>query len=173
LTINDEHLINNPTDRPIESLCLANCEVTEVGLKSIGPQPELNWLDLSRLPIGDPEVASLVVAPEKIEQLTLEATRVGASIAPLIARMPNLYELDLSWTTADDSVVASIASAPKMSVLWMTGTKISDDSIAKLMSMRKLESVDVQRTGITPGGVEMLTENVSATVNPLELRSSP
>lgn len=173
LTIDDQNLVDNPSRRPLQSLCLANCEVTETGLQSIGPQPALTWLDLARLPIGDHAVKSLVVAPERMEQLTLEATRVTSAIAPLIRRMPDLYELDLSWTSADDSVIDAIASPDKMSVLWMTGTKIGDGSIAKITAMPKLESVDVQRTAITPAGIGKMKQSTSATVNPLELRTSP
>lgn len=173
LAIDDQGLIDNPSRRPLQSLCLANCEVTETGLQSIGPQPTLIWLDLARLPIGDDAVKSLVVAPERMEQLTLEATHVTPAIASLIGRMPSLYELDVSWTLADDSVVDAIVSQEKMSVLWMTGTKIGDGSVAKIKAMPRLESVDVQRTAITPTGIEKLKQNTSVAVNPLELRTSP
>ncbi len=173
LVIDDKHVIDHPTVRPIESLCLAGCEVTDLAVKSIGPQPTLNWLDLSRLPVGDDAVASLIVAPEKMEQLSLEASKVTEKIARLIGRMTALNELDLSWTAADDSVVDAITSGDDMTVLWMTGTRITDDSIAKIKSMPKLESVDLQRTGVTATAIETLKQNTSATVNPLELRTSP
>lgn len=173
LGVNDQALIDNPSRRPLQLLCLANCQVTPAGLESVGPQPALTWLDLARLPVGDDAVKSLLVAPERMEQLTLEATGVTPGIAPLIAKMPALHELDLSWTSVDDSVLDAIVANEKMSVLWLTGTKISDASIAKITAMPKLESVDVQRTMITPVGMETLKQNTSATVNPLELRSSP
>ncbi|TWU49537.1 leucine-rich repeat domain-containing protein [Rubripirellula reticaptiva] len=172
LAIDDETLIDNAPVRSLESLCLAGCQVTEKGIASIGVQPELTWLDLARLPIGNDAVRGIAASPRKIEQLTLEATQVDSDLTDWIGNAVNLRELDLSWTRTDDRVIAAIEPAKKLSVLWMTGTQITDESIPQISAMQELKSVDVQRTNVTASGIESLRKATSADINPLELRTA-
>ncbi|TWU60858.1 hypothetical protein Poly51_11400 [Rubripirellula tenax] len=173
LAVDDAVLIANRPTRSLESLCLAGCEVTSVGLASMGVQANLTWLDLARLPIGNDAVTGLVPSSQRIEQLTLEATRIDAGLATWLAGANKLRELDLSWTKVDDRVIDAVKSAAGIEVLWMTGTKITDQSIPAILGMGKLSSVDVQRTEITNAGTDRLRQSTSADFNPLQLRSAP
>ncbi len=172
LAIDDATLLGNPPLRKLESLCLADCRVTMRGMQSIGDQSGLSWLDLARLPIGNDAVERLVPSPDRLEQLTLEGTRIDSGLAPFIRRAHQLREVDLSWTKSDDRIIEALKAADEISVLWMTGTQISDASVAPIAAMKDLVNVDVQRTEISDDGIAKLRRATSANVNPLELRTS-
>lgn len=172
LTVDDQHLIDNRVTYPIQQLCLAGCEVSEAGLQTIPVSPSMQWLDLSRLPIGNAAVQRLVPAPERLEQLNLEATKIDSALGTWLRKAANLNEVDLSWTSAGDEVIESLGGATKITTLWMTGTQISDQSVVPILKMPDLKSVDVQRTRVSVAGVEQLkTSSSQLDVNPLELRT--
>jgi len=172
LTVDDQHLTDNRVSYPIQQLCLASCEVSETGLQTIPVSPSLQWLDLSRLPIGNAAVQRLVPEPEKLEQLNLEATRIDSGLQNWLRKATKLNEVDLSWTKMGDGAIESLSGATKITTLWMTGTQISDQSLAAILKMPDLESVDVQRTKVSGAGVKQLQAGGSQLdVNPLELRT--
>jgi hypothetical protein len=172
LSIDDNHIKQNPPRAPLIRLCLAGCEVTEAGLALIPASPELQWLDLSRLPIGNEAVRRLVPQPESLQQLTLEATKVDAELQAWLSRANNLRELDLSWLEMDDAVIKSIAGARELETLWLTGTNVSDKSIDTIAGMKNLQAVDLQRTQVTAAGLARLRQaRPELNLNPLELRA--
>lgn len=172
LKVTDQHLSENPALLPLRRLCLAGCEVTAKGLTTIPASPNLDWLDLSRLPIGNEDVIRLAPKPASVSQLTLEQTRVDSGLSPWLAKASRLTELDLSWTPMDDSVIKSLSSQ-KIQTLWMTGTKLTGESLDKIAKMQELKSVDLQRTQVKQAGVDRLEKSrPNLQVNPLELRQA-
>ena len=110
--------------------------------------------------------------PVKLQQLSLEATRVDSGLQDWLRKATNLNEVDLSWTTVGDEAIDSLGDAGKITTLWMTGTQVTDRSIASILEMPDLKSVDVQRTKISAAGVKQLQVGGSQlNVNPLELRT--
>lgn len=172
LAIDDQHLKDNPVTHGLSQLCLAGCDVTEQGIAGIPASPELRWLDLARLPVGNTEVQRLAPNPETMEQLTLEVTRIDQNLVPWLKRARRLREVDLSWTRSDDSAIDALDEARGISTLWMTGTRLTDNSIASIVKMKQLESVDLQRTGVSESGIQRLkTIRPQLEINPLELRT--
>ena len=172
LAIDDQHLLENPVGHPLSQLCLAGCEVTEQGLSLIPASPQLRWLDLARLPVGNSQVQRLAPNPAAMEQLTLEVTQIDPELIAWLRNASQLREVDLSWTRSDDQVLKALEGAKNISTLWMTGTKLTDQSTAVIANMQRLESVDLQRTGVTEAGLERLkSARPNLQVNPLELRT--
>ena len=172
LTLDDEHLLANPVSHPLQQLCLAGCEISQTGIETLPVSSSLQWLDLSRLPIGNETVRRLVPDPTKMQQLNLEVTRIDSGLADWLRAAKDLREVDLSWTTADDATINALSKAANISTLWMTGTRVSDQSVDKIIAMADLESVDVQRSQITGAGLgRMQSARPGLEVNPLELRT--
>jgi hypothetical protein len=172
LTLDDEHLQANPVSHPLQQLCLAGCEISKTGIGTLPVSSSLQWLDLSRLPIGNEDVRRLVPDPAKMQQLNLEVTRIDSGLADWLRAARDLRELDLSWTGADDEAINALSNAANIATLWMTGTKVSDQSVGKIIAMADLESVDVQRSQITEAGLgRMQNARPGLEVNPLELRT--
>lgn len=171
LQLRDDMLAANPPNRPVRELCLASTGVTAAGLRALGRQQHLVWLDLSHLPVGDEDIRRLAPRPGNLRQLNLEGTRVTPALTDWLASADRLRELDLSWTAVDDRVIAALPRALPLETLWLTGSRIGDDSVDWILGLPQLEAVDVQRTGI---GRESLSRLRSGSrrlrVNPLTLR---
>ncbi len=169
LMLDDSELISHPITGGATSICVAGCEITDTGWTSLPPLPRVTWFDASRTPITDSSVQRLVSNSERLEQLSLEATKITPAIGSLIGNALNLREIDLSWTAIDDSVIDSLAKCQSLETIWLTGTPISDQSVAKLISLPKLMTIDVQRTQITEAGLQRLrTAKPELELNPLK-----
>lgn len=158
LSIDDSHLADNPVAHPPRRLALPGCRVTAHGLGQVPPAPNLDWLDVAGLPIGNKDVVRLVPRPAVLQQLRLEATRVDAGLVDWLRQATNLRELDLSSTRVDDSVVEAVANAGQLSLLWLTGTDVTDKSIDRIARLGSLEMVDLQDTKITKVGLARLRQ---------------
>ncbi|TVP98945.1 MAG: hypothetical protein EA381_11060 [Planctomycetaceae bacterium] len=170
----DDARLTPPGRGDLIQLCLARCDVTPEGLRRIGPQSELRWLDLTGLPVTTEDVLRLLPEPGKLNQLSLEATRVDVSLGDWLARADELEELDLSWTAIDDTVIAGLAEGVPLSTLWLTGSAISDASLERIAAIGPLKRLDVQRTAVTPAGRERFrARRPDVTLDPLELVPSP
>ena len=172
LVTKDATINENPIDYPVADLCLARCEITPSALSKVAPSPTIRWLDLTGIPVGNEDVERLLPSPDLLEQLTLESTKIDAGLSTWLSKAKRLQELDLSWMPMGDSGIQSVSGASDLQVLWMTGTKVSDDSIDTIIAMRNLESVDLQRTGVTDAGIKKLkAARPDLSVNPIELRT--
>lgn len=168
LNVTDSTIQNQPTHGGLSALCLAGCEITNLGWPAVPPQTRINWFDASRTPINDTQVIRILDNADSIEQLSIEATKITPAIGVWLRRQSSLRELDLSWTAIDDSVVKSLAACDELKTLWLTGTSISDAAIDDLLRMPKLETLDVQRTGMTDVGLQRLrTARPNLELNPL------
>ena len=171
LRLHDGTLAANPPNRRIRELCLAGTGVTAAGLRTLGRQEHLVWLDLSHLPVGDEDIRRLAPRPGNLRQLNLEGTRVTPALADWLASADRLRELDLSWTAVDDRVIAALPRALPLETLWLTGSRIGDDSVDWILGLPRLEAVDVQRTGIDGQSLSRLRSRARPLrVNPLTLR---
>lgn len=171
LRVDDDHLRANPVHRRLENLVLAECPISRETVAQLPPSPSLKWLDLTRIELGNDDVARLMPDPSALEQLRLEATAIDAGIAPWIAKTRQLLELDLSWTAIDDSVLEVVENRQAIEVLYLTGSRVTDRSIDAIIAMPNLETVDLQRTGVTEAGLARLkAARPQIEVNPLKLR---
>ncbi|WP_250926916.1 leucine-rich repeat domain-containing protein [Aporhodopirellula aestuarii] len=170
LMVDDHHLIAHPIPGSATTICLAGCEVSLAGWKTLPQLPQVHWFDASRTPIDDEQVARIIGDATSLDQLSLEATKITPMVRETIRRATDLRELDLSWTPIDDSVIESIAADKTIETIWLTGTAITDASIAKLSKFPNLQTVDVQRTRVNDAGLQQLRAAISdLDLNPLQL----
>ena len=172
LKVDDAVLQSNPPTRPLTQLCLARCNVSAAGIKSLPVSSQLQWLDLSGLPIQSSDVTRLLPRPESLQQLNLEATKVEDQLYEWLSRAKMLREVDLSWTQTGDKVIESLTNARQLSTLWVTGSRVSDASVDTITKMRSLSNVDVQRTRVSESGLSRLqAARPKLIVNPIQLIS--
>lgn len=168
LRVTDQTLLRNPPRRVLTEVCLAGSEVTPVGLAALPPSDQLTWLDVSRLPVGGDDIKRLVSRPQSLRQLSLEATRVDDALAPWLSLANKLTELDLSATACSDATVDALADHQELRTLWLMGSQVTDACIATLLKLPSIESIDVQRTGVSSRGLATLkAERPAWRINPL------
>ena len=172
LQVDDRTLLAFPTSRELRVLCLSGCEVTQASLQELPDSSAMTWLDLASIPVGNETIKKLIPQPAQLEQLTLEITKVNDGLSDWISQARGLRELDMSWTPVGDEFLNSIQGCRELSVLWMTGTQLTDKSVDVLIQLQGLESLDVQRTQISPAGLDRIRKaHPRLQLNPLELRS--
>lgn len=170
LMIDDDHLNDHPIPGSTTAICLAGCEVSLDGWKTIPPLPLVHWFDASRTPIDDAQVSRILVKSSELDQLSLEATKITSNARDTLGRARKLRELDLSWTAIDDSVIESLTADKTIETIWLTGTGVTDASISKLSNCPNLQTIDVQRTRITDTGLKQLQTAIPGLdLNPLQL----
>lgn len=174
IQVDDRDVEMLPRGVQIEELCLGRTAVTAAGLDCLGAQPQLSWLDLSGLPVGDESVARLLGTGTQLRQLNLEATQVSNAIAPLLARQAQLEELDLSLTAVGDPLIAALSDHGQLQIVWLTGTCVTDSAVAVLAGLPRLHSVDLQRTPVSEEGLAQMREKKSTLeINPLVIAPAP
>ncbi len=158
----------------LSDLCLARCPLTSASLGRIAPQPSLQWLDLTGLPVQTADVARLCTSSATLRQLSLEATAIDDHLGPWLSEAESLQELDLSWTQAGDACVASLPATVPLETLWLTGSQVSDRSLERIAAIKSLQRVDLQRTAVTAAGRQRLRQlRPDLTLDPLELVAAP
>lgn len=166
LRVDDAHLLSNPIDGAIGTLCLAGCEISQSGLAHQPSLSGLTWCDLSRLPVGDADVRRLISDTVVMDQLSLEATGVTSQVGELLRGTTEMRELDLSFTHVDDAIGDALPQS--ITTLWLSGSEVTDALVPSLIAMPKLKTLDVQRTGITETGLNQLRKaNPNLQLNPL------
>jgi len=170
LRVDDAHLLAHPITGAASAICLAGCNVSIDGWASLPPLTRIKWFDASRTPITDDHVVRLLGDASRLEQLSLEATRITPEIRGVIGRAIQLRELDLSWTAIDDSVIESLADCQSLETTWLTGTPITDAALNTLLGLKKLSTLDVQRTRISDTGLQRIgARHSQIELNPLQL----
>ncbi len=170
LRLDDQRLTPLDPQIPLARLCLARTEVTSRGLAQLGAQPELRWLDLSHLPIGNDVVRQLASQPQTLQQLSLEATAVDDGLADWLAQTDQLTELDLSLTAVTDRAVTRLAGELPLETLWLTGSRVGNGTLERAGEWEALEAIDVQRTAVEPAAVDRLRQlRPNLRINPLRL----
>jgi hypothetical protein len=168
LRVDDEHLSDHPSSRPLRQLCLAGCQVSGRGLAALARAPRLQWLDLSGLPVDGEDLRRLVPQPTALRQLSLEATRVDDSLADWIGAARELEEVDLSATACGDATVARLAELPALRTLWLTGSAVTDVCVPRIDQMDALRTLDLQDTAISAAALARLkVKHPSWNINPL------
>lgn len=170
LMVDDATIQANPAYDDATSLCLAGCEVTDVGWALIPSIDRVRWFDASRTPLSNLQTLRILGDADRIEQLSLEATHVNGDVIEIVAKQKTLRELDVSWTPVDDAFADQLVHCPLIETVWLTGTRVSDQTLDTLAKLPNLKTVDVQRTAVTEAGLEALKQShPDWEINPLQL----
>ena len=157
LFVDDEELEQLPSWKQVRKLCLGHrspasrlpgSTITDVGLRALSEQRNLDWLDLANCKVTDEGVLRLQMG-SSLKQLNLEGTSITDAAIPHISKSRNLEELDLSGTSVSDQSMEQLAKLTDLRVLWLTGTRVSNAGLKQLSSLQQLKMLDVGRTNVT------------------------
>jgi hypothetical protein len=137
----DADLLILPSLWNLESLQLAECNVTEKGLASLRSLGQLRELSLMRL----------------------SHIRYGGGLQGLsddclipIQNLTNLETLTLTGNRITDTGLAKLAGLAKLEALDLDATDVTDAGLVHLQALRQLKTVGLAGTGVTPEGVKKL-----------------
>lgn len=161
-------------------LDLSGTSIGDDGARHLGALPSLRVLDLSGTGIGDDGIRHLA-ALASLRELRLGGTRVSGPGLAWLPAMTRLETLRLEDDDITDRSLRWLLRLPKLRYLNLSGTRISDDGLEALRGcdalqsielsecaavsdagllhlsrMKSIESVGLQKTSVTAGGVAHL-----------------
>ena len=170
--------------KPVTSLGVRNCPITDAGLAVLKTFPALKSLSLHDVPITDAGLAQLVANPG-LQILILEdtgATDLGVVSAlrgksltqiqlgqecssdTVLAAIRPMTELDLvsvSGPRVTDKGLAHLAELPNLSTLLLTNAEVSDAGLLQLKKLERLGHLELEGTKVTVEGVLALKETLT------------
>jgi hypothetical protein len=174
--LKNENLIKLATLISLESLNLAENELTYAGLSAIrtlkklkelnldtikpdvegidaiGSLISLRSLSLSRSGIDNSDLMYLLPLAE-LETLNLSSTKIGDKGLPICRVFTELRLLDLSKTRITDNGLVSLIPLRNLRELKLNGTVLSNACLKNLGKIQGLEIISVFNTAITKDGV--------------------
>ena len=138
----------------LRKLNLDNSPVTDEGLQSLGPMPELRDLSLSRTLITDAVIPMLVQQFPGLEHLRLDRTAITDKSLNDIVKLSSLKELSLFRTRVSDAGCPNISKLTTLKKISLDQTMITDAGLKSLLTMKQLESLSVWKTQVTEEAAE-------------------
>ena len=126
----------------VESLNLANAEITDRGLAQLQRLTNLKALDLSDTEITDDGLKSLA-GMTRLESLALKNTFVTGKGLQHLRRLTALRALDLSNCEVDDGGLAKIKFFPNLKVLNLAENRFTEDGLTSLAGCTKLTKLNI------------------------------
>ncbi len=127
-------------------LVLSGSELSPDSWNLLSRQSEVTWLDLAFSNIGKPQLVQWLEAASKLKRLSVEGTRVDASVVRTAAKLRSLVELDLSDCSIADNDLNALRGHPTLRTIWLTRTQVTDESLKILRTIPNLKSVDASGT---------------------------
>ncbi len=113
------------------TLHLADKEVNDQALASVGKLANVVWLNLARTKITDAGLAS-IKEMKTLERLHLEKTGITDAGLPHLAGLENLTYLNLYGTQVTDAGLAQLHGLKKLKRLFVFESKVTPEGIAAL-----------------------------------------
>jgi hypothetical protein len=118
-------------DREIVALDLAETQITDIGLKSVGRMTGLKYLFLDGTHVTDAGLAHLK-GLTGVRKLGLERTRVTDAGLENLTAFTQLERLGLSNTEVTDAGLAHLKGLTHLKGLGLAGTHVTDSGVADL-----------------------------------------
>jgi len=126
----------------VQSISLANTQISDDGLSHLTKFHGLRSLDLNHTDITDKGLASLQKL-RSLSQLKLGYTSVSVSSAVFLARHLHCPSLDLSGLNMTDDDVSLLGDKRFLNVLELRDNQLTDKGIKEILASSNLESLDL------------------------------
>lgn len=134
--------------KDLNSINLANCDVSDLGAKGLHDLPKLQRLDLGRSLITGKTVPVLGKLMS-LEHLNLDCTDLANADLGPIARLPKLWGLGLHAAQIKDSQLVALKAAKGLTILDLSNNPgISDASLPTLTALEHLQYLDLSDSSI-------------------------
>lgn len=138
----------------LEKLWLENVSLPATGLAFLRGCPNLKYLALPGMPIGDGELSA--IANCRLNYLSLPGAQITSQGVEQLERLPRLELLDLSDATITGGGYEAIGRLHPLEVLELAGSNVTDDDLLNWYDLHHLKQLDLSRTAITDEGLMYL-----------------
>ena len=150
----------------LRKLNLDNSPITDAGLQSLGPMPELRDLSLTRTLITNDAIVMIVRQFPSLESLRLDRTAITDQSLSGLKSLTSLRQLSLFRTRTSDVGCAELANITSLKSLSMDQTLITDAALKPLGTLPQLEALSVWKTSVSDAAAtEFLKEHEKIKLN--------
>jgi uncharacterized protein (TIGR03067 family) len=142
--VTDETMASLKDSPKLQSLCLANGNISDAGLVNVEGLTELESLDLTFTKITDAGLQHLRPLV-KLRVLNLHGDNITDAGLEHLKGLTELENLDLTFTKITDAGLERLKGFPKLKALGLVGTpQITDAGLAHLQGLPELEAIDLR-----------------------------
>ena len=148
----------------LRALHLHRCQaLTPQGMDAISRLSHLEELELTKLTLGDEDLAGLKSLQALRVLKIVSAPNVTGKLIDYLP--PEIEHIEFfACPRVDDSFASNLPRFSKLRTLSLQGTSISDDSIPALLKIPSLTSLTIAETRISPAGARTLRTQLKASV---------
>lgn len=121
--------------------------------------PQLVWLDLSRVPLSDGDLAALGRL-DNLVRLNLNDTPIGDNALGYLAALEHLQQLHLAQTRVTESGLEQLNALPKLHTIFAWGSHVSEEGARRLLAELPAWHIDTGRTIAEPDSIILSPESV-------------
>jgi Leucine-rich repeat (LRR) protein len=142
--LTDLAIVHLRTLSRLKYLSLDKNQIAGTGLKELAGLNDLGLLSLNHCPVTNAGMEAIALL--KLNQLSLNGTKLTDAAAGAIAKIRTLKSLHLSYTGVTNVGVASLAGLPELQEIELRGDNITDAVLLALSSCPKLQTVLLTKT---------------------------
>ncbi len=138
----------------LRKLNLDNSPVTDAGLASLGPMPELRDLSLTRTLITDDAIVMIARQFPSLVSLRLDRTAITDKGLSGLKSLTSLQQLSLFRTRTSDVGCAELANIASLKSLSVDQTLITDAALQTLVTLPQLEALSIWNTSVSDAAAD-------------------
>lgn len=121
--------------------------------------PQLVWLDLSRVPLSDNDLASLSRLTSLV-RLNLNSTPIGDDALIHLSSLVHLEQLHLAQTQVTETGLQNLSALPRLETIYAWGSHVSESGAQQLLAELPSWHIDTGRTITEPDTIILSPESV-------------
>jgi hypothetical protein len=149
-------LLNEFPPDTLQALDVANFELSDALLTTIGNLHSLRALKLKGSDINDAGIKSLGGLPN-LQYIDLAKTLVSGAGLHNLTASKDIRRIDLSWDAISPDLTQNLTNFPKLACLFLARSHVKDSDLHNIAKIKTLEHLKISsNSGITDSGIGSL-----------------
>jgi len=132
----------------LQILSMAGTNVTGLGLSKVHGLEQLRWLNLGNIALGGHDIVTMGINSRLVSLKLNNTNLTDLQLASIVKACPRIEELELANNNISNTGIAMISQLGELTSLKLAGNKIDAGAIESLQKMSRLDSLDLSDTNL-------------------------
>lgn len=146
----------------LQTLIIANSEMTLAGWKEVGKLSKLRTLDLRDCKLGDAHFKAAVSGMSELVVVRMSGksgdTTVSDEGVMALKNCPKLRVLAADYLFVGDTALAELSNLKSLSELYLAGSLVEDAALERIAAMPTITNLRIAKTSVSKEGLDKLTK---------------